>query len=117
MAKNIENNFFVKLLLVETSEPRVILVHYLKFSLFKPGRCSSAVGIFQGFSNYKLSVFIFLKFGIICFLETPLRDCFVPLLLVFRKLHSIVVIDVHNSDLFKLLVRIAAINFPEPLYQ
>ena len=42
-AKKIESNYFVKILLVVTFEPRMILILFLKFSLFEPRRCSSAV--------------------------------------------------------------------------
>ena len=42
-AKNIENNYFVKLLLVATPGLRMILIILLKFSLFEPRGCSSAV--------------------------------------------------------------------------
>ena len=65
-AKNIENNYFVKLLLGATSEPRMILILFLKFNLSEPRCCSSAVsqkfliGIFQGFSSCKLSAVTFL---------------------------------------------------------
>ena len=61
-------------------------------------------------------VFKFLQFRIICFLETPLNDCFCPVTTVFCKAHSNV-IDFHNSDLFKLLACAAVINVPELLFQ
>ena len=37
-AKDIENNYFTELLLVATSEPRMILILYLKPGLFEPRR-------------------------------------------------------------------------------
>ena len=88
-AKNIENNYFAEILLVATSEPRMILILFLKFDLFEPRPGISAlsskflIGLFQGFSSCKLSDFTFLLFTISCFLETPLSGCFRPATITF----------------------------------
>ena len=42
-AKNNENNYFVKILVMATFEPRMILILFYKFSLFEPQCYSSAV--------------------------------------------------------------------------
>ena len=49
-------------------------------------------------------------------LETPLSCYFRPATIVFSKPHSDV-IGFQNSNLFKLLARIAAINFPQTFFQ
>ena len=71
------------------------------------------------FKVFLVVSYLFLHFynsGLSVFLNHLSVTAFVPLLLFFCKEHSDV-IDFHNSDLFKLLARTTAINFPEPLFQ
>ena len=76
--------------------------------------------VLQFFEN---SLLVFFKgFQVVSYLSLNFYNselavaAFVPQLLFFREVHSDVLTDFHNSDLLKLLVCTAAINFPEPLY-
>ena len=115
-AKNVEKNYFVELLLAAASEPRMILILIITDAVVPHFLKNSSSVFFKGFQVVSYLSLHFYNSGLAVFWKHPSLAAFVPLLLFFRKPHS-VVIDFHNPDLFKLLARTAAINFPDPLFQ
>ena len=112
-AKNIESNYFAELLLVATSETRMILILFFSVNLHFLKKSSSV--FFSGFQVVSYLSMHFYNPGL-AVLETPLSGYFRPATIVFSKPHSDV-IGFQNSNLFKLLARIAAINFPQTFFQ
>ena len=88
----------------------MILILFLKCGLFEPRRL-----FFNGFQVASYLSLHFYNSGLVV-LETPLSVYFRPATIVFSKPRSDI-IGSHNSNLFKLLARTAAINFPQTLFQ
>ena len=107
--EDIYNNYFAELFLA-TSELRMILIICLKFGLPETRRL-----FFNGFLAVSYLSLHFYNSGL-AVLETPLSGYFRPATIVFSKQHSDVT-GFQNSNLFKLLARTAAINFPQTLFQ